>query len=113
VVLILLVIGAYVGYKKTHRGERPLNTALSLSLPFLLVRITYSLLICFDNSGPFAAGSEETDAIVARTIMETAVEMLVTIFYLWAGMTIHQIAPEDRAAGRVWERVIDAVLRKF
>lgn len=76
-------------YTETHEG-RLLNT-VTLSLPFLFIRLTYTVLVTFMNGGFFK--SYEGGVLVVG-LMTSLPEMVVVIIYMVEGFTLEQL-PKD------------------
>lgn len=82
IALCLLALGAVVGLNSTGRGEKAILLGICLSLPFLLVRVSYALLGCFGGSEfNVVEGSAGVD--LGMAVLE---EMVVVFIYLWVGM---------------------------
>lgn len=90
--LMLLTGLAFIGKKKTGRGEMGLILAVSFALPFLTVRTIYSLLAAFSNDSRFEPG---TGSVTIRLLMETLEEMVVVLIYMIAGIRAPQIPREE------------------
>lgn len=75
--------------KQIPEGERILLKAVVLALPFIFVKILYSLLTAFSGLSAFnfATGSKTADLCMA--VLE---EMMVVLLYLYAGLRV-QSAP--------------------
>jgi len=84
--LTLLKIGQVID------GEKRLLWAVIASLPFLLVRLIYSLIVDFDRSSTiFSLTSTRNVAVVVQAIMSVAMEFIVVALYLAAGFTVRTI----------------------
>ncbi|EHK50887.1 uncharacterized protein TrAtP1_009260 [Trichoderma atroviride] len=94
ILLILLTIGAYITRHVTERrGERTMLLIITLSLPFLLVRIINSLLLIFDKHFQDSTAEGSTSSVLTELFMARIEEMIVVLFYLYAGLT-HKAVPE-------------------
>jgi hypothetical protein len=81
--LVLLDGGAIIASRMTQRGEVLLIVGVTLALPFLAVRLVYSLLVAFAHDKQFnlATGSQ-----TISLCMETLEEMAVVLIYLITGL---------------------------
>lgn len=94
ILLILLTIGAYITrYMTERRGESTMLLIITLSLPFLLIRIINSLLLIFDKSFQHSTAEGSTSSVLAEFFMARIEEMIVVFLYLYAGLT-HKAVPE-------------------
>lgn len=100
VLLILLTIGACITRHVTERrGESKMLLIITLSLPFLLVRIIHSLLLVFDKHFQDSAAEGSTSSVLTEFFMARIEEMIVVLLYLYAGLT-HQAVPEKEHGQR-------------
>jgi hypothetical protein len=90
IALVLLAMGGVIGHRMTKRGEGELLAAVALSLPFLLIRLTYSLLSVF-SGGRF---NPVTGSTTIELFMATIQEMIVVLIYIWVGLTIQSVPAE-------------------
>ena len=73
-------------------GEMRLLMASVLSLPFILVRVTYTMISAFSQpSNTFSIISGTTRAVVIQAIMSVAMEFVVVALYVAAGLTVRKI----------------------
>jgi hypothetical protein len=73
-------------------GEMRLLAAGIISLPFLLVRIIYSIISAFSQgSTTFSIISDRTRAVVVEAIMSVAMEFIVVALFIAAGLTVRPI----------------------
>ncbi|KAI5456032.1 hypothetical protein BGZ63DRAFT_418067 [Mariannaea sp. PMI_226] len=86
VFILLLTAVAAVGIRMTKRGEAKLLRAVAMSLPFLLVRIIYSLLSIFSDNANFSTASGSWKSAVIEIFMVRIEEMSVMAIYLWVGV---------------------------
>jgi hypothetical protein len=63
--------------------------SVAISLPFLLVRIIYSLIFSFSEDKSFANNT------TAGLLMATIEEMLVVLVYIWAGLLTSCVPKES------------------
>ncbi|KAL2009787.1 hypothetical protein VTN00DRAFT_5594 [Thermoascus crustaceus] len=97
VVLIVLAMIALVTFSKIGHvvhGERKLVFAAVLSLPFLFVRILYSIIAAFSspNSKVFSLVSDTKTVVAVQALMATAEEFVVATIYLLTGLLTPVIA---------------------
>jgi len=90
--LIILTIGAGLGWRTTHRGEGAIIAAVALALPFLTVRILYSLLAVFSHDAKFNA---VTGSTTIDLFMAVLTEAVVVLIYLICGLKVMNI-PESQ-----------------
>lgn len=73
-------------------GEKRLALAVAASIPFLIVRILYSIISAFDRSSKvFKSTSNSTTAVIVQAIMSSTMEFIVVIIYLAAGFAVGRI----------------------
>lgn len=100
VLLILLTIGAYITRRVTkQRGESTMLLIITLSLPFLLVRITNSLLLIFNKHFQDSTAEGSTSSVLTGLFMARVEEMIAVLLYLYAGLT-HKAVPEGEHGKR-------------
>jgi hypothetical protein len=100
VLISLLVIGAMIGMRTTERGEGRLLGAVATSLPFLLIRIIYSLVAIFGNNENFSAANGSTQAALINLFMVRIEEMVVVGIYLWGGLRQQPVPRNDDGTKR-------------
>jgi hypothetical protein len=77
--------------------EKRLLLVSVLSLPFLFVRILYSIIAAFDNtSSAFSIRSTSNTAVVVQAIMSILMEFIVVAMFLDAGLSV-RVSPRDAA----------------
>ena len=92
--LLLAGITLLTVTKKNHilDGEQRLLAAAVVSLPFLLVRIIWSIIAAFDhNSNTFSLLSTSNTSVVVWAIMSVLMEFIVVILFLAAGIFVRVI----------------------
>jgi hypothetical protein len=94
VVLMMLIILTFVACllkQKTEKGEGALIRAVIFAIPFIFVRLLYSLLSTFSHLKSFnlATGSE-----TALLLMSVVQEMIVVLIYIATGLK-QRAVPED------------------
>jgi hypothetical protein len=94
--LVLLEGGAILGRRMTGRGEDALLFSVAVALPFLAVRVLYSIFAAFSHDQQFnpATGSE-----TVALFMEVLEEMAVVLIYICAGLSLKTVPEGDRSAG--------------
>ena len=100
--LLLAALAAFTAMKRQHiyGGEQRLLWAALLSLPFLLIRIIYSICAAFDNSSTtFSLISDAHTPVAVWAIMSVLMEFIVVSIYLAAGLTL-QVIPRQFVRGR-------------
>jgi hypothetical protein len=86
--LIILTLGAAVGWRTTQRGEGALIVSVALALPFLVVRIVYSILVAFSHNPRFGIVNEN---YTINLVMEVLPEAVVVLIYICCGMKLQSI----------------------
>ncbi|KAK5047977.1 hypothetical protein LTR84_006167 [Exophiala bonariae] len=84
--------------KKTKGGEKRLIRAVAFALPFLLVRVIYSLVAMFGNRSDFSLGNGSTAAVTISLFMEVLEECAVVLIYVFTGLKLPTVpvdADED------------------
>jgi len=87
--LVLLTASAILGKRMTSRSEGLLIAAVAVALPFLTVRVVFSLLSAFSHDSDFnpVTGSTTVELFM-EVFMEVLEEMVVIIIYLLAGVKL-------------------------
>jgi hypothetical protein len=71
-----------------------------ISLPFLLVRIIFSIIAAFtENGNTFSIISDTKRAVVIDAIMSVLMEFIVVALFLSAGLTVREIPREMVRSG--------------
>jgi hypothetical protein len=86
--IALAAITAFVFMRIRHvmDGDKRLIFASLAVIPFLLVRIIYSIIVDFDRSSTiFSLLSTRTAAVVVQAVMSVAMEFIVVLIFLTAG----------------------------
>jgi uncharacterized membrane protein (DUF485 family) len=92
--LILVAITLITFGKQRHilEGERRLAVAALISLPFIAVRLIYSIITAFDHdASAFSIVSTSKTAVIVQSIMSTLMEFIVVGIYLAAGLFVRVI----------------------
>ena len=99
VLLCLLCAAASIAARKTKRGEGKLITAVAFALPFLLVRVVYSLITTFGHSVDFQIGNGSTAAVTISLFMEVLEECAVVLIYIATGLKLPAVPIADATNG--------------
>lgn len=94
--LFLLTMITARDFNKIPGGERRMFVAIVLSLPFLAVRILYSILSQFSNSKTFSMMNPQ---IWARILMSVIEECVVVIMFTIVGLTIPKFSGDMARTG--------------
>ena len=101
--IALLILYLFTKLSSIASGESRLLYAAIVAVPFIAVRIVYTLIAVFtEYKGDFSAFSNSTDAVLVRGIMVVAMEVIVIIIYIAAGLTAQKLdknAQKNRNAG--------------
>ena len=101
--IALLILYLFTKLSSIASGESRLLYAAIVAVPFIAVRIVYTLIAVFSEyKGDFSAFSNTTDAVLFRGIMVVAMEVIVIIIYIAAGLTAQKLdknAQKNRNAG--------------
>lgn len=89
--LVLLTGFAIHQWRFTGRGESRMIMSVAITLPFLAVRVLYSLLAAFSHDSKFNPVSGSTTIAL---VMETLQEAVVVLIYLAAGLMAPKVAGE-------------------
>lgn len=92
--LLILTFAAFLGHKRTQRGEGALILAVALALPFEAVRILYALLAVFSHDRKFSALNGST---TINLFMAVLPECVVVAIYLLAGLKLDAIPRDQRS----------------
>lgn len=80
-------------------GEMRLLTVSILSLPFLLVRVVYSIICAFSQgSNTFSIISDTNRAVIVQALMSVLMEFVVVAMLVAAGLTVKYF-PKDMVVG--------------
>jgi uncharacterized membrane protein (DUF485 family) len=89
--IALIAVNALTLLKIRHvvSGEKRLLMATAICVPFLVVRIIYSILAVFNpNSSVFGLQAQANTATIVQAIMAILMEFIVVAIYLAAGFTV-------------------------
>ena len=81
--LAVITIITFFSLRSISRGEHYILYAVAFSIPFLFVRLLYSLLANFDSGSTF---NLTTGSVVVQAFMATIEEFVVVAMYLTAGI---------------------------
>lgn len=73
--------------------------AVAFALPFLLVRIIYSLIAVFGHDGDFEPGAGSTAAVTISLFMEVLEECAVVLIYVGTGLKLAAVPMTDAGRG--------------
>jgi uncharacterized membrane protein (DUF485 family) len=93
--IVLIAINALTFVHSQHiiPRENRLAIATGLSIPFLCVRIIYSMIVVFNpNSSIFGIQSRSKTATIVQALMAILMEFIVVAIYLVAGFTVPVIS---------------------
>lgn len=92
-ILLLLTITAAVVYLRQRAGEKALIMAVGAALPFLLVRLLYSLIACFaSNASSF---NLVTGSVAINLVMAVLEEIIVVAIYTITGIK-QKVVPKEQ-----------------
>jgi hypothetical protein len=94
IILTLLAIGAWIGHAGVDGGEPRLVLAVLCALPFIFIRVLYSLLSAFSGSTKFNAF---TGSQTIALFMSVLPEMAAAVIYIATGMKLEAV-PAGTAA---------------
>lgn len=92
VVLVLLTLVSVSEFGRTAAEPRRILMGVVVAMPLLGVRVIYSILTVFHNSGNF---SQQNPNVWAEVGMATVEEFLVTLIYIAIGYTVRKVALES------------------
>jgi len=98
-ILCIMCAVAAIAARKTRRGERQLILAVAFALPFLLVRVLYSLIAIFSHSADFQLGNQSTAAVTISLFMEVLEECAVVLIYIFTGLRLPPVPIPDASNG--------------
>lgn len=92
--LLILTIVASATYLKIRRGEKMLIIAVLASLPFILVRLLYTLIACFaHNASKF---NLVTGSVAINLVMAVIEEIIVVAIYTITGIKTPVVPKEQQ-----------------
>ncbi|KAG4031028.1 hypothetical protein MFRU_010g01540 [Monilinia fructicola] len=94
VALLSITILTSVSISHAENGEKRILAAIAMALPFLLVRLLYSILSTFvAHSTEFNSFSGSVTILLCVALLE---ELVIVVIYLGIGVTL-KVQPKDRA----------------
>ena len=78
-------------YSLVEKGEHRLIIAVAISVPFILIRLIYSLLVVFANNRRF---NIVTGSVTINLVMAVLEEFVVTILCISVGLSL-QVRPKS------------------
>lgn len=103
ILLQFLISVAILSYSAIHLREildddRKLFFCASFAVPFLFVRLLYSILAAFDsNSSIFSLLSTSVTAVVLKACLGVAMEIIVVSLFILAGMLSPKMAVDHKS----------------
>ena len=97
VLLAVITVVTFFSIRSIPKGEAPLLYAVALSIPFLLVRLIYALLVDFDSGS--TTFNNITGNVIVQAFMATLEEFIVVLLYLTAGLLIPKIPRSNVQTG--------------
>lgn len=106
VALAAITVVTFTHLRSVVDEEKRLLFAALASIPFLIVRLTYSIVANFDRSSTiFSITATQNTAVIVQAIMSLAMEFIVVSLYLVAGFTTPAVSktvnPKDNHNGPV------------
>ncbi|GAM83349.1 hypothetical protein ANO11243_013360 [Dothideomycetidae sp. 11243] len=82
---------------RLQKTDTKLLYAGLVALPFLAIRVLFSILTAFDykDSATFSVITDTTRAVVVQAIMSVLMEFIVVVVYLVAAIATPRLAPRD------------------
>ncbi|KAB8295932.1 hypothetical protein EYC80_008752 [Monilinia laxa] len=94
VALLVITILTSFSISNAENGERRILLAIAIALPFLFVRLLYSILSTFvAHSTKFNSFTGSVTILLCVALLE---ELVIVVIYLGIGMTL-KVQPKDRA----------------
>lgn len=84
--LCLLLLVLATRRRQIEDGEHRLLAAVAISMPLLLVRLIYSILVIYVHSSTW---NQLTGNVTAMLIMSVLTELVIVGIYLGTGLTLH------------------------
>lgn len=97
IMLVILTFGACSALRKTGEGEGILLLAVICALPFIAVRLLYTLLAVFAKSKTFKLATGTTQSNSVALFMSVLEEMAVVVIYIAAGL---KLSPVPKCAAK-------------
>lgn len=92
--IAILVLTAFLSFHTSaaEKGEKRLFLAVALSLPFLLVRLIYSIVFTFTHNKDFNLLTGSVTVVLCVALIE---EFIIVIIYEGMGLTLKRVSPEE------------------
>ena len=95
--LAIITVVTSFSIRSIGKGEAPLLYAVALSIPFLLVRLIYAMLVDFDTGS--TTFSYINGNVIVQAFMAVLEEFVVVLLYLGAGLLVPKIPRSNVQAG--------------
>jgi hypothetical protein len=101
IALSAISVSSFMRVRHVMDGEKRLVFASLAAIPFLIVRIIYSIIVDFDRGSTiFSLTSDRNAAVVVQAIMSVAMEFIVVFIFLVAGFATPAIPRSMVQLGR-------------
>jgi hypothetical protein len=96
--VFLVIATALTSFSVSHaeHGERRLFTAVALSLPFLLVRLVYSVFSTFTTKKEFNLLDGSPTILLCVALIE---EFIIVLLFEGIGLTLRKVVREEHVEG--------------
>jgi hypothetical protein len=98
VAIIIATVIAFFSISHTEAGEKRLVVAVAVALPFLLVRLVYSIFSTFTHNTKFNLLEGNVTILLCVALIE---EFAVVVIYESVGLTLYKVAREEHGEGYV------------
>jgi hypothetical protein len=92
VAVVIVAIATSFSISHAEEGEKRLLLAIAISLPFLLVRLIYSIMSTFTHNKSFNLLSGNVTVILCVALIE---EFIIVVVYEGIGLTLQQVPKEQ------------------
>ena len=92
IILAIITLATFLRLRSVSAGDERILYALALSIPFILVRLIYSIIVDFAGNPQF---NLITGDVVIQGCMASLMEYIVVILYLIAGLVAPHIAKSN------------------
>ena len=89
IIFAAITLATFLRLRSVSAGDERILYALALSIPFILVRLIYSIIVDFSHNPQF---NLITGNVVIQGCMSSLMEFIVVILYLTAGIVAPRIA---------------------
>lgn len=97
IILLVLTVIAGAVYLKKRSGEKALILAVAAALPFLLVRLLYTLIACFAHNA--SSFNLVTGSVAINLVMAVLEEIVVVAIYTITGIKQEVVPKEQQQQG--------------